>query len=116
MQTQKGAQRPTNSLLVPPISLEFEILQTQRDHCQVHVRASSGSHCFVHREVLAFYDHFGEIPVMVSSSMCSWLLWLVQVEAERRQADPRQRRQLQFQFPAWPSSESLQVLPEDVEF
>lgn len=116
MQTQRTAKPATVSLLLPPLRLEFEITQRHKNRAQIHARAYSGTHCFVHRAVDVFYDSFGEIPAMVGSSMLSWTLWLVQVEAQRREADPKQRRQLQLRFPDWPSATSLIDPVEDVTF
>lgn len=114
--TQREPQASTERLLVPPLSLTFRVSQRRREKCSIEAEAYSGNHRFVSREIEAFYDTFGEIPVMIGSSMLSWTLWLVQFEAERR--DPRQlRRQApQARFPDWPRPDrSVQQL-EEVEF
>ena len=114
--TQRESKTSTAGLLLPPISLEFQILQEQRAYCDINVYGRSGNYCFAHRQVRAFYDHFGEIPVIVSSSLLKWTLWLVQLEAQRREADPQQRRQLHLQFPDWPSPEVPHIPADAVEF
>jgi hypothetical protein len=116
MQTQRDPKGSTNRFLVPPLQLAFTIYQERRDRCRIETSAYSGSHMFVRREIDAFYDVFGEIPVMIGSSMLSWTLWLVQFEAERR--DPRQMRRSGplARFPDWPRPESRSDPIEGVEF
>lgn len=116
MQTQGGAKRPTVSLLVPPVSLEFQILQEHKNRCQVHVIVHSGAHCLHHRQAEVFYDSFGEVPVIFLDACMRWILWLGQFEAERRLSDPQQRRQLRLPFPGWPSNTAPFDRTADVEF
>lgn len=101
--TQREPPASTKRFLVPPLSLSFDIEQEYKNRCSIHVRAFSGNHCFVHREIEAFYDTFHEIPVMIGSSMLSWTLWLVQFEAERRSPNPGGRSVPLARFPDWPS-------------
>lgn len=116
MKTQSEAKAERVTYLVPPLSLNFEIAQRHRNRCTIHVRAYSGSHCFVHRELEVFYDTFGEIPALVGSSMLSWTLWLVQFEAECREARPGRQPVHRAQFPSWPSHYEPPEVTVDPEF
>lgn len=114
--TQGEAQPSTKRFLIPPVSLEFQITQERRDRCQIHSRAYSGNHCFVHRQVEAFYDSFSEIPVMIGSSMLSWTLWLVQFERERREVHQGQPPTTLARFPDWPSPDPIAGRHTEVGF
>jgi hypothetical protein len=102
--------------LRPPLSLTFTIFQEHKNRCRIQAAAFSGNHCFVVRELEAFYDQFGEIPVMIGSSMLSWTLWLVQFEAERRDQDRGSRRPTRAQFPQWPFPDHSLTEVEEVSF
>jgi hypothetical protein len=116
MQTEKGPKGPTTRLLVPPLSLTFEISQQHKNRADVHVIVHSGAYCITHRVAEVFYDTFGELPVVYLDACMRWILWLGQLEAERRLSDPGQRQQLQFQFPGWPCNTSPVDRSADVEF
>lgn len=116
MQKQPGGTPATNRFLVPPLQLEFTIYQEHRNRCRIQASAYSGNHCFVRRELEAFYDAFDEIPVMIGSSMLSWTLWLVQFEAERRRIDRREQKAPLSRFPDWPSPDRRLSEIVEVEF
>jgi hypothetical protein len=116
MNRHSAAQPPTDRFLVPPLSLSFQITQRHREKCLIEAQAYSGNHCFVSRELEAHYDHFGEIPVMIGSSMLSWTLWLVQFEAERRDRSRGRRPADQARFPDWPRPERTLIDVQDVGF
>lgn len=115
MKPQREPSGEHVNYLLPPLSLTFTMSQKFQNRCYLDVRVYSGSHCFCHRELEAFYDRFDEIPAMVTSSLMSWTLWLVQFEAERRQQSSGRHRQLAFRFPDWPSPTDVQknTLPEE---
>lgn len=116
MQTQPGGTPATPDLLVPPCSVEFAVFQTHKNRAVLHVRVASGKHVITCRQLEFFYDAFGEIPVIVLDSCMRWILWLGQFEAERRLADPAQRRQLRIPFPGWPAPDNHRKGIDDVEF
>lgn len=116
MKTQSSATAERHTYLIPPLSLTFTVAQEHKNRCVIDVRAYSGSHCFVHRQLEVFYDVFEDIPAMVGSSMLSWTLWLVQFEAARRDQNSGRQVQLQFPMPSWPSPEWSAPKPPDVEF
>lgn len=114
--TSPEAQPRTNRFLVPPLSLTFRITQERRNLCTIDAEAYSGNHMFVHRQIDAYYDTFGEIPVMIGSSMLSWTLWLVQFEAERRDQSQHRRTAPLTRFPDWPSPDRTLGPNLDIEF
>jgi hypothetical protein len=114
--TQSESKTSTKRFLVPPLSLTFCISQEHKNRCVIDALGYSGNHCFVHRQLEAFYDTFGEIPVMIGSSMLSWTLWLVQFEAERRDPDQSRRLAPLSRFPDWPSPDRKAQDLDDVEF
>lgn len=116
MKTQREAQAEHVNYLLPPVSLTFTLSQTRRDRCLIDVRAYSGNHCFVHRQLDTWYDSFQEIPALVGSSLLSWTLWLVQFEAERRQLDPGRPPGARSRFPDWPAREPLSGRHSEVGF
>lgn len=116
MQTQREPKGEHVTYLIPPVSLTFTIYQQHRNRCLIDAEAYSGMHRFVHRQIEAFYDTFGEIPVMIGSSMLSWTLWLVQFEAERRDPTQRKRTAGLSHFPDWPSPQTLSRGLTEIEF
>jgi hypothetical protein len=116
MKAQRDPQGSTERFLVPPLSLTFRICQTRRDRCSIDAEAYSGNHLFVARQIEAFYDTFGEIPVMIGSSMLSWTLWLVQFESERRDIDRTGRSRPLGHFPDWPRPDRKYMDVVDIEF
>lgn len=107
MQTQREPQASTESFLLPPLKLEFQISQTVKDCCSIDVFVRSGNHCFLHRQIETYYDPCDEIDALVTSSLLQWTLWLAQFESLRRRQKPGQPPQQWLRVPDWPSPESL---------
>lgn len=103
MQTQRVAKRSPVRYLLPPLSLKIDILEEQQKKIVIDVRAYSGTHCFAHRQLQTFLDAFGDVPVIVGSSLLSWTLWLVQFSDQRRAESQGRLVQPRLPFPGWPS-------------